>query len=289
MKQLRNITGAIAVLEEHREMLKRTVVGLILVPVLLLVTLWAPKIVLTLLATACSAIAVYELLYKTKLMRHPRMLVYTMIMAALVAIWSHFGCSHPAALIGVLLFYVLLFMELMLSGTKLPFSRAALCMAAGIVVPYMLSALVRILSMENGRYYILIPFAIAFLSDIGAYFAGSFLGKNKLCPVISPNKTVEGLIGGLFAAVLGMVIYGLVLQFGFELKVNYFYVILYGLVGALGGVFGDLSFSVIKRQTGIKDYGNLIPGHGGILDRFDSVIVAAPLVEALLLLIPMAV
>ena len=118
---------------------------------------------------------------------------------------------------------------------------------------------------------------------------GTLFGKHKLCPIISPKKTVEGLIGGLVLAVVGMVVYGLILQFGFKFKVNYFYVVIYGLLGALGGVFGDLSFSVIKRQTGIKDYGHLIPGHGGILDRFDSVIVVAPLVEALLLLMPMAV
>ena len=162
-------------------------------------------------------------------------------------------------------------------------------MAAGLVVPYLFSALPRIILMDEGRYFIMLPFVVAFASDIGAYFAGVTLGKHKLCPVISPKKTVEGLIGGLLLAILGMVVYGLILQFGFGFKVNYFFVVIYGLIGALGGVFGDLSFSVIKRQTGIKDYGYLIPGHGGVLDRFDSVIVVAPLVEALLLILPMAV
>lgn len=270
-------------------MLKRTIVALVLVPLLLFVTLWAPKIVLTLFAAVFCAVTVYELLYTTKLLRHRRMVAYTMLMAASVAVWSHFGCPYLPALIGVLLFYILLFAELMLSEIKIPFSQAALCMAAGMVIPYMLTSLVRIVDMENGRYFILLPFAIAFLSDIGAYFVGSFFGKHQLCPVISPKKTIEGLVGGLVTAVLGMVIYGLVLQFVFGFRVNYIYVVIYGLLGALGGVFGDLSFSVVKRQTGIKDYGNLIPGHGGILDRFDSVIVAAPLVEALLLIIPVAV
>ncbi len=192
-------------------------------------------------------------------------------------------------MIGVSVFYLLMFMEIMISGTKLPFAHIAMCMVAGLVIPYMFSALVRILCMESGRYYIFIPFAAAFLSDIGAYFVGSFMGKHKLCPVISPKKTVEGLFGGIIMAVLGMIGYGLILQFGFDMSVNYLYVVIYGLFGSLCGVFGDLSFSVIKRQTGIKDYGDLFPGHGGILDRFDSVIVVAPLIEALLILIPMAV
>jgi phosphatidate cytidylyltransferase len=85
-----------------------------------------------------------------------------------------------------------------------------------------------------------------------------------------------------------MVGYAMVLQFAFGFTINYFYVAIYGILGSLAGVMGDLSFSVIKRQTGIKDYGHLIPGHGGILDRFDSVILVAPLMEALLIVMPFA-
>ena len=143
--------------------------------------------------------------------------------------------------------------------------------------------------MDNGRFYIMIPFVIAFISDSGAYFAGRFLGKHKLAPTISPKKTVEGAVGGLLGAVLGMVIYGLVLQFAFDFSVNYFACVVYGLLGAVAGIFGDLCFSCIKRQTGIKDYSNLIPGHGGILDRFDSNIIIAPLVEILMIWWPVAV
>lgn len=134
-----------------------------------------------------------------------------------------------------------------------------------------------------------IPFILAFLSDTGAYFAGRAFGKHKLAPVISPHKTVEGVVGGVLGATLGMLIFCLVMQLGFKMQVNYLYAVLYGVVGSLGAVFGDLCFSVIKRQTGIKDYGNLIPGHGGVLDRFDSMMVVGPLSELLLLLLPVAV
>ena len=86
-----------------------------------------------------------------------------------------------------------------------------------------------------------------------------------------------------------MVIYCIVLQFAFNFQVNYVYAVVYGILGAAVGVFGDLCFSVVKRQTGIKDYGNLIPGHGGVLDRFDSMMMVGPLMEALLILIPLTV
>lgn len=269
-------------------MLKRTIVGLILAPVLLIVVLVLPKFCTALVVGVFAAIAVYELLGGTKLVRNPRMLVYSMGAAFFVSLWSYFGCSGALGILGIVLFYALLFSEIMLCEMKIPFSRLAMCMTGGLIIPYMFSSLVRILNMEEGRYYIMIPFVIAFMDDIGAYFVGSFLGKRKLCPNISPKKTVEGLAGGLISAVLGMLIYCLILQLGFDFEVNYLLVIVYGLVGALAGVFGDLTFSVIKRQTGIKDYGNIFPGHGGILDRFDSVVVVAPLVEALLLLIPVA-
>ena len=133
---------------------------------------------------------------------------------------------------------------------------------------------------------ILIPFVVAFLSDTGAYFVGCRFGRRKLAPVISPNKSIEGVIGGLIFAVTGMLLYTVIMQIAFKQEVNYIFAILYGVVGTAADVFGDLCFSAIKRQTGIKDYGNLIPGHGGVLDRFDSMLVVAPLMEALLVLLP---
>ena len=111
-------------------------------------------------------------------------------------------------------------------------------------------------------------------------------GKHKLAPVISPNKSVEGVAGGIVAAMLGMLIYAVVLQLVFRFQVDYGATMLYGLVGSAVGVFGDLCFSVVKRMSGIKDFGTLLPGHGGFYDRFDSMVTVAPLVEALILLMP---
>lgn len=267
----------------------RTIVAFSLLPFVIIIALLAPKLVTAICLALMSAIASYELLHTTKLVRHPRMLIYTMLIAFLVSIWSYLGCSSLLAAVMALVFFVILFTEVMLSNMKISFSKVSLCMTAGLVLPYMLCSIVRILMLPDGRSFVLLPFTVAFTSDSFAYLVGVKFGKRKLSPNISPNKSVEGLLGGLAAAVVGMLIYGLVLQLGLGFEVNYLAAIVYAVFGTAAGVFGDLCFSVIKRQTGIKDYGNLIPGHGGILDRFDSMIAVGPLIEMLIYLLPIAV
>lgn len=116
----------------------------------------------------------------------------------------------------------------------------------------------------------------AFCTDIFAYFGGYFLGKHKLCPVISPKKTVEGSVCGTLGSVLFCVLFGYFFPVGEGLHLWEYAVI--GLAGGIVSQFGDLTASIFKRKMGIKDYGNLIPGHGGIMDRFDSVLFTAPMV-----------
>jgi len=270
-------------------MKKRILSAAVLVPLLLIVLYALPKIVALVLISLLCAIAAYELMYGTGLVRHVRLVIYSMVFAALVPVWCYFGMDGIWGRVGILVFFALQFMEMMLSSMKLRFEKCAISMAAALLIPYLLSSLMRILAPDGGRYVILIPFVAAFLSDTGAYFIGCRFGKHKLAPVISPKKSVEGMIGGIVTAVLGMLLYTWILQLAFKLEVNYGYALVYGVLGSLAGVFGDLCFSVIKRQTGIKDYGNLIPGHGGVLDRFDSVIVVAPLMEILLLILPLVV
>lgn len=131
---------------------------------------------------------------------------------------------------------------------------------------------------RNGLFYVVLTLCGAWLADSGAYFAGTFFGKHKLCPNISPKKTVEGLAGGVITNGIIFVILG----FGYSriasavTDVNYILLFVLGMICALMGLLGDLSASLIKRQTGIKDYGNIMPGHGGVMDRFDSVLFVAP-------------
>ena len=264
----------------------RVIAALVLIPVLLAVLFVAPPIVLAIALGIVCAIGAYELLNGTGLVKHIRLIIYTMLAAFYVPVWCYFGMVQVWGLLGILVFVALLFAEILMSRGKLPFEKLSVCIAGGLVIPYFLSALVRLMGDGSGRNVILIPFVLAYLADTGAYFIGCAFGRHKLAPSISPKKSVEGLFGGILFAVIGMLLYCLILQNAFDAKVNYLYAITYGIIGALAGTFGDLSFSVIKRQAGIKDYGNLIPGHGGVLDRFDSVVVVAPLTEILLALLP---
>lgn len=128
-------------------------------------------------------------------------------------------------------------------------------------------------------FFAVLTMCIPWGADAGAYFVGVKFGKNKLCPKISPNKTIEGALGGLVTGILICLVVGLVFNFIFGYTyVNYGALVIIGLINTPLSMIGDLSFSIIKRQLGIKDYGNVMPGHGGMLDRFDSVVVTAPLV-----------
>ena len=260
--------------------------AVILLPVLMLVIWVLPKIVAAVLVGAMGAVAGYELLVSAGYVRHKRLMIYCAVAAFGVALWSHFGAEQVWGTLGLMVFVGVLFVEMMCNHVKVRFEKLCICLMAGIVVPYLLSALVRILGTYTGRYTIAIPFLMAFLSDSGAYFAGKYLGRHKLAPVVSPNKTVEGALGGLLVALLAMGLYAVILDLAFGRTVDYGLALLYGFLGTGADIFGDLMFSAIKRQVGIKDYGTLFPGHGGILDRFDSLVMVAPLMEVLLILLP---
>ena len=136
--------------------------------------------------------------------------------------------------------------------------------------------MVRYSADEMGHYMYVLIFLGAWVSDTFAYFTGVLFGKHKLIPSISPKKTVEGAIGGVVFTLIAFVIYGLVLNKAFSVSIPIYTFIILGLLLPVVSQIGDLIASAVKRQYGIKDYGNLFPGHGGVLDRFDSVMLVAP-------------
>ena len=266
----------------------RILVAAIGLPLLLLVVLVLPSVATAILVAAMSIVAVYELLIGAGFCKHVRIFAYSSAMALVVSLWSWLEQPRILGMAAVLVFFAALFGEMLAAHTKLGFSSVCAAVFAGLVIPYLLGALIRLRVMENGKFFIITAFVLTMVPDSGAYFAGRAFGKRKLCPVISPHKTVEGAIGGVVSTVIFMVLYALLMEKAFDFRVNYIWAIVYGILGAGASMLGDLTFSVIKRQAKIKDYGSLLPGHGGVLDRFDSTTVVAPLVEVLLLTIPFA-
>jgi phosphatidate cytidylyltransferase len=266
----------------------RIISGAVFVVIVAIVFFLTPAIVTAIVVALMSVLASYELLYTTGLVKNLRLNVYSAVMAVLVTMVSQYA-AYSIFFFIILLYWMLLFSEVLLSSGKIPVADIGYCLMSGLIIPLLLSALVRIRGGQNSNTVMFIPFIMAFFSDTGAYFIGVFFGNHKMCPNISPKKSWEGFVGGIVVAMLGMVVYCMIVDNLFGYSVNYVIAVIYGLVGSIGSVVGDLTMSVIKRQAGIKDYGKLIPGHGGILDRFDSVIITAPLTEALMILIPMVV
>jgi phosphatidate cytidylyltransferase len=150
--------------------------------------------------------------------------------------------------------------------------KIAFTMSGTLFVAWLLAHLILIHRWEGGRFYIFFIFAVIWLGDTTAYYVGKNLGRHKLAPDISPNKTVEGALAGLAGSVMG----AFIAKWWFLGQLSSRDAFILGALLGLAGQLGDLSESLVKRSAAVKDSGNIIPGHGGFLDRLDSLIFAAP-------------
>lgn len=186
----------------------------------------------------------------------------------------------------------LMFLMLLVYHEKLSYQKLGAAFLFFTVIPIVFTTLVLVRNQFEGVYgiyYTLLIFGCAWGSDSGAYFGGRFFGKHKLAPKISPKKTIEGVYGGIVGCLVvetlvtvGIYYYSVII--GSPIEIKAWYLIIISVIGSVVSVLGDLTASVIKRQSGIKDFGSIMPGHGGIMDRFDSVIFVAPFFYVLLML-----
>ncbi|WP_027623460.1 phosphatidate cytidylyltransferase [Clostridium lundense] len=181
-----------------------------------------------------------------------------------------------------LLFYIIILATLICLSIPVikieyNFIDVATTLLGFLYVPIFFSFIVLVNNKPYGNYLIWLIFLSSWICDTSAYYSGKFFGKHKLCPKVSPKKTIEGSIGGFLGSMLSCGILGIfVVNKGVNIPLIHFF-----LIGALCGIlvqFGDLVASSIKRFVGVKDYSNLIPGHGGILDRFDSILFSSVVV-----------
>lgn len=183
----------------------------------------------------------------------------------------------------VLLFGILIYMlaYVMFRKNKDKLSDILTFFALSVYVVGCFSSMVLVRYGKNGANIYLLAFLGAWICDTFAYFVGKFFGKHKLIPEISPKKTIEGSIGGIVFTIAGFVIYGVIMNNAFDANLPYWKLCIFGLALSIVSQIGDLIASTVKRQYGIKDYGFLFPGHGGVLDRFDSVMLTAPVLFVL--------
>ena len=293
-------------------MLKRTITAIIaaifiLIPILVLSDTW----IFPCAVGIFSLIAIYEVAGCVGMKKIFRFSIPTYIFTALIAVFSALYYKHLLAVEVLLpimfalgcayLFYM--FAITMFSCGAHKFSKTAelICMTLYVIIGFISVMMLRDIGpnffagktdgsslgfhVNTGKYAYLLIFIGAWATDTGAYFVGVLFGKHKLIPAVSPKKTVEGALGGILGCVMGFFIYGLILDKIFYVDVNYLPLLVLAVPVAIVSQIGDLIASYLKRENGIKDFGFVFPGHGGVMDRFDSIIAVAPVIYATFLII----
>ena len=267
----------------------RLLVAAVFVPILFIVLFFLPSFALTAVMAIVCAVSAYELVHAIGAKENERITIYAVFSAALIPVGVYFGASELVFTAVFLILMCFIFIEAIIvfrTKREIAFSQLMTTLFGGVLIPFLLSSLVSMKVMQEGRLLVLLPVISAFITDAGAFFTGRFLGKHRAFPLISPKKTVEGYIGGLIIGTAAMILYGFVIFSTTMYEVRFWALILYGVIGAVVTELGDLVFSLIKREFDIKDFGRLLPGHGGVLDRFDSMVFAAPAMYLLSSVIP---
>lgn len=188
--------------------------------------------------------------------------------------------------IGVLIALLYMFVYIVIKKLEVNIIDVAITTFSCIFVPFMFSFIKLLLLLPHGRIYMILSFACSISTDTMAYEIGSRFGKHKLTP-ISPKKSIEGSVAGIIGAMIVTSVVAIVTNTYFDTEFNIILIAIIGLILSIVGQIGDLAASSIKRYCGVKDYSKLLPGHGGILDRFDSILFIAPLMYAFIYVIGM--
>lgn len=260
-------------------MKSRLLVAAIGVPVLLIVFLWAPLVILNMMLALLSAIGANELM--KCIHAHTSWQTGTAIAAGLTVLLPTLQGQQLTQQL-MLLFTLCFFADAVRQAGAVKWQEIASAVFAITAIPYAFTSFLRLHDGGFHRAFLLLPLIFSFSSDTGAFFTGRAFGKHKLAPKVSPHKTVEGAVGGLLGNAIGGILFALVMNICFRQSIDYGMIILLGVSCSIVAQLGDLSFSLIKREFGIKDYGTLFLAHGGVLDRFDSVLFTAPVLALLM-------
>lgn len=265
-------------------MLKRILTAVVALPLVILLFWLDNTLIMMIAMTLVAVLSVSEVLIATKYFSNRGLTAVCMIFVAAMPSFLYFNelTRFFPMLAGA--FLLTMFLIMLFDHEHVKFQEISLMAFVAFLIPLSLSTVVFLHKMsEYGIFYVILAFLIPWISDAGAYFVGSAIGKHKMAPKISPKKSWEGFFGGIVTAVVSVLIVGFgypwieeMINGSVSFKVNIPLLVIVAVVGSVLGVIGDFSASLLKRQCEVKDFGSILPGHGGMLDRFDSMLFAAP-------------
>lgn len=267
-------------------MKQRILTGIIGGILLLLVLFTSDITVIGAVVGAVSLLAVYELYTAVGLNKNLPIMIIGLVGAITIIFNSYSDNSYLYFILFALVFAYCL--DMLFTNGKTNLKDIGIAIFGIVYIVLSMMHIVYARKLDFGKFNLFIIIIGACSTDIWAYFIGVFFGKHNLCEKISPKKTVEGSIGGFVGSVVFLILTAeLISRFALDVKgVNYAEIIVLGMLCSVFAQLGDLSASVIKRQFGIKDYGHILPGHGGFMDRIDSIIFVAPMVYYFLSVFP---
>lgn len=267
----------------------RVITAIVMVAAMVPFFIWSDTIAFPILMALLSGVGIYEMQGCIGSKKQ----YFSSVPAAIMGLGMPFLAKYykGEGLFGYLFlsaFAVITYMLIVsvFSGKAFIVESAALSGATTVYISFGFAAMVLLRGMPYGQYIYFLPFIISWMTDTFAYFSGMLFGKHKLIPTVSPKKTVEGAIGGTLCGVLFTILYGFIIGQVSDASPNYLAIGIVALVVSLLSQCGDLIMSLIKRKFEIKDYGKLFPGHGGVLDRFDSIIITASFIYFLVSFVP---
>lgn len=268
-------------------MKQRIITGLCGVAIVLIWLALRGTVVFNIVMALALLLVMHEAMIATKVVKCVPLFIVSAVYAVTVPFFQLFGI-YPTGVIITAAYILALIIIMLWQHGKVSLFQISFSFTVSTLIPYAVTSLAYINALDysdggfgvyEGIFYLLLALSGAWIADTGAYFAGKFLGKHKLAPRISPKKTVEGSIGGVLAVVIFYLSVALVWQLAFikeGMHINYFALIFMAICVSISGMIGDLTFSCIKRDVNIKDFGKIMPGHGGLLDRIDSLVLTAP-------------
>ena len=264
--------------------MKQRLISAFFAVILLVVVLLCNQYVLDGAVVIISSMAIFEVISALNLKEYKIMTTIALLMPAFLLLTFYIDEKYINAT--AFLFIAAFLLTMLFDHKRYTFDTATKFITVSLMISLMFIHVTFIRHADNGVLNLLVALIGCWITDSCAYFTGYACGRHKLAPTISPKKTIEGSIGGILGVIIILTAYALIAANIFNITANVASAVIIGLICGILSQLGDLCASIIKRENNVKDFGNIMPGHGGVMDRFDSFIFVAPVVYYLLGIFP---